>query len=288
MNWSIFHEPYPFGNEKRKSIISALFFGTFVSAFLILFQPFGLSNYTSESKFIELIGYGFVTTISLLANELIFTLLFPVWYSKAKWTVGKNILFTLYMFFCIGLANLIYSNLLGLLDLNLKGFVFYQGVTLAIGAIPVSLSTFLVYNKRLKEALKQAEQLNASMNIQKDSNSTTVVIPSKNKKENVEIIVEHLLAVTAVENYVELVFEKDGIQKSMVRNTLKNIEECLSSFHFIKQCHRSHLVNLEKVNHFNGNAQGLNLSFNDFELLVPVSRKFVPSIKSELQKMASQ
>jgi DNA-binding LytR/AlgR family response regulator len=94
-----------------------------------------------------------------------------------------------------------------------------------------------------------------------------------------------VLAFSAIENYVEIYYLEGELRKKMVRNTLKNIREVLSNFNYIQQCHRSYLVNLEKITEFNGNAQGLSLNFgNDVELQIPVSRKFVPEIKKALKE----
>ncbi len=285
MNFSILSQAYPFNSSLKSKLLNPLIFGAFVALFLILFQPFGLSNYQADSKTWELLGYGLITTLSLQLNYLLFITFFPKWYSKKTWTVGKNILFTIYVFFFIGLSNLLYSSYLGFLHLDYNGFLFYQGVTITIGSIPVTISTLTNYNRKLKNALAEAAVLNVSMSSKTINRHQEIEIPSKNKKENLIISLDNLLAVSAIENYVEIYYLEGELQKKMVRNTLKNIKEVLSNFNYIQQCHRSYLVNLEKITEFNGNAQGLSLNFgNDVELQIPVSRKFVPEIKKALKE----
>ncbi len=278
-------EPYPFNNSLKKEVVSALFFGLFIFLFLFLFQPFGLSQYQSPTKTIELAGYGLVTTSILFLNNFLFSIFFPKWFSKKSWTVGKNIFYTLYMFFCIGLGNLLYSVFQGYIHLNFNGFLFYQGITLLVGLFPVTISTFVIYSNRLKKAIKEAEGLNSSLSPIKEDRSNRISIPSQNKSENLEINIHNLLAIKAVENYIEVyVKEEDGLQKSTLRNTLKNVEEVLSKFNFIKKCHRGYLVNLHNVKRFSGNAQGLKLSFGEqTDLSVIVSRAYVKEIKLQLQ-----
>jgi hypothetical protein len=286
MKWNIFREPYPFDDSIKRAIISAIFFGTFIFVFLRFFEPFGLSNYQSDQKTVKLLGYGAITSFTLIVNYLFFTKLFPNWFNSKTWTVSKNIFYTTWMFFCIGFANLTYSVFQDFLQFSLNGFLFFQGMTVMVGIIPVTLSTFFVYNKKLSDSLKQASELNASL-VKEEESHDLINIPSKNKSEELQVDVNNLLAVKAVENYVEVYLKKEdnGLKKEVLRNSLKDIETTLSSFFFIKRCHRSYLVNLQLVENFSGNAQGLNLNFaKELDFEVPVSRSYVKSIKESLKQ----
>ena len=198
----------------------------------------------------------------------------------------KNILFTTLVFFTIGLGNLLYSVSQGFLDFSLKSFWFYQGLTLSVGIFPVVISTLFVYNMSLKTMVREANQLNLAVNIDKKSDVEIIHIPSHNKSEELSLNSEELLAIKAVENYIEVYANHEGkLNKTVLRNTLKNIEESLTVVKHINKCHRSYLVNLEKVKHFTGNAQGLTLNFGEsIELSVPVSRAYVKTIKESLGK----
>jgi DNA-binding LytR/AlgR family response regulator len=54
----------------------------------------------------------------------------------------------------------------------------------------------------------------------------------------------------------------------------------------IYRCHKSYLVNLAKVNHVSGNAQGYKLHLKDVEDQIPVSRKLNEEIKEIPEKRA--
>mgnify|MGYP003750670627 CR=1 FL=1 len=111
-------------------------------------------------------------------------------------------------------------------------------------------------------------------------------IPSQNKSEELNVNSQELLAIKAVENYIEVYANQEGkLNKTVLRNTLKNAEESLTGVKHINKCHRNYLVNLEKVKRFTGNAQGLTLNFGEsIELSVPVSRAYVKTIKESLGK----
>ena len=173
MNKNLLNEPYPFSSSLQKSIRSSLIFGAFVFCFLYFLQPFGINNWQSDTKTLQLLGYGLVTTFCLFSNYLVFSILFQKWYSEKTWTVGKNILFTTIVFFTIGLGNLLYSVSQDFLDFSLKSFWFYQGLTLAVGIFPVVISTLFVYNLRLKSMVKDATELNQAMQSGKQLDSET-------------------------------------------------------------------------------------------------------------------
>ena len=284
MNWTVLHQPYPFNSSLKKEIITALAFGLFVFIFLRFFQPFGIGNWQSDTKTLALLGYGLVTSFCLFANYLVCRALIPGWYSCETWTVGKNILFTLWVFFTIGCGNLLYSAYQGFIDLSLNGFLFYQGLTLVVGLFPVAISTLMVYNRRLTKMVKEAQDLNNSVVISEVAEIQTIEIPSQNKSEELKFELDELLAVKAVENYVEVyLLQENNISRMVLRNTLKNVAESLSSIPSIQKCHRSYLVNMQKVKAFTGNAQGLTLDFgSSIDVTVPVSRVFVKPIREKL------
>ncbi|RYY11529.1 MAG: hypothetical protein EOO04_35075 [Chitinophagaceae bacterium] len=70
-----------------------------------------------------------------------------------------------------------------------------------------------------------------------------------------------LIAVQALDNYVNIFWESDGrLQTTMLRNTLTNICLQLKDLTNIYRTHRGWLVNTGKVIKVDGNAQGLKLT----------------------------
>ncbi|MBK9413892.1 MAG: LytTR family transcriptional regulator DNA-binding domain-containing protein [Bacteroidetes bacterium] len=281
MTLQLLNQPYPFSLSQKKKLIQAFMFGLFVFLFLAIFQPFGLLSYKSESKLLHILGYGAITSFSMLLSNSAFTFIFPKWYNFKSWTVGKNIVYILWMFLFIGMNNWIYSVLLGFWGFSIKAFFIFQAITLLIGVFPVTISTFIIYHNRLKAALQEAQSLNQNIQAHQEVNEKLVVkIPSQNKSEDLSVELDNLLYVKAVENYVEVCLNN---KKVILRNTLKAVEQSLADFPHFKRCHRSYLVNLQKIKSFSGNAQGLSLRFEapDAEE-IPVSRAYVPQIKAAL------
>ncbi len=72
---------------------------------------------------------------------------------------------------------------------------------------------------------------------------------------------ENLLYLESAENYVSICYiNKDKVSKYLLRDTLKKIEETFSGTEIIR-CHRSYMVNFEKVKVIRRDRDGLKAWF---------------------------
>lgn len=87
---------------------------------------------------------------------------------------------------------------------------------------------------------------------------------------------ENLLYLESAENYVSICYiNKDRISKYLLRDTLKKIEETFSGSEIIR-CHRSYMVNFEKVKVIRKDKDGLKLGFdNPLVMDIPVSKTYI-------------
>lgn len=91
-----------------------------------------------------------------------------------------------------------------------------------------------------------------------------------------EFTEENFLFASAEGNYCNIYYINNGQTcKSLIRIPLKIVEEQISNSRIVR-CHRSFIVNLDKVTDAKGNAQGYRLSLQDMAEAVPVSRKYLP------------
>lgn len=273
-------QPFPFKSSKASAIKQALGFGVFVFLFLAVFQPFGIATYTQADKYVFLLGYGLVTTLSMLLNHFLFRLIFPVGYSAANWTVGKNIASILWNIILIGFFNMLYSQAIGFGSYTVHSFLYLQGVTLLVGIFPVVISTLLVYYQKLSASLLQAEKLNSRLSFpSKAIERSDINLISMSGQEAIAVSTDELLYVKALENYVEIVLSN---KKLVMRSTLKSIEDQLHAHPEVLRCHRSYLVNRKHIQSFSGNAQGLTLILSGSNEAIPVSRKYVELLRQQL------
>ena len=157
-------------------------------------------------------------------------------------------------------------------QLTFKGFFyFYRGV-LPIALFPVIIFSFLDYIYQLKQNQQFAQNLNQYIT-PKSTTTTDIHFKDENGKADFSLPLDQLFFIKAANNYVEINYlEADKIKKHLLRNSIKNIDQQLE-YPTIKRCHRSYLVNMDKVGKITGNAQGYKIHFPfAAEFVVPVSR----------------
>jgi DNA-binding LytR/AlgR family response regulator len=93
------------------------------------------------------------------------------------------------------------------------------------------------------------------------------------------ILLEDLLYLEATDNYVTIFYiDNNKIAKYLIRNTLKNLEQKLQKKN-IMRCHRSYMVNFEKVKIMLKEKTGLYLELDiEPKFRLPVSRTYVASV----------
>ena len=143
-------QPYPRSERNaRHWLLTAAGAGLFVAFFLIVFQPFGASEYDDPRKPMQLGGFGIVTFVCLGLAGLILPAAFTSWFAERTWTVGREILWNIFVIIFIALGNMIYS-----------GWIFgggygnvlpWLGVTAAVGIIPTTVITLSTYNRLLRK-----------------------------------------------------------------------------------------------------------------------------------------
>jgi DNA-binding LytR/AlgR family response regulator len=65
-----------------------------------------------------------------------------------------------------------------------------------------------------------------------------------------------------------------------VHTTLTAVIEELKDYENIFQCHRSFVVNVNNITSAKGNSNGYQLRLGNCPLSIPVSRSYVPQLKS--------
>jgi len=196
-----------------------------------------------------------------------------------------------YMFIVIALAN--YTFTWYYFHLNIPFFSAY-GVfrtiytTIAVGFVPYAAATLLQQNQHYREHYKKALELNEHISKSQiqESASDNFSLSIESGREVLTIEAENIVAVEAIENYVNVYYVFEGsVQKKMMRNTLSQIEQQLSESNEFYRCHRSFIVNVSKIKSVEGNSQGYRLSLEGLEEPIPVSRNKIAAFNAKMKAM---
>ena len=266
------NQPYPpFG--KSWKIILAI--GLFISFFLVLFEPFKLSYFQYEYRIYFEMGYGIVTSFTLLLNYFAFPILFKKEFNDSKWTVKKHVIWQIWVLFSIGFANFLYSSFFFNFPNTLNAFLYYQFYTITVGIIPVVITTVWNHNRLLARNLKIANDYNNDFAVKTNTlpGEEKVCLLAENSKDKLDLNSSDLIYITSTGNYIQVFYQKGKDLKSvLLRNTLKQAEDQLMENHFMIKCHRAFLVNRNKIVRVKGNSQGLRLVLEGGDEEIPVSR----------------
>jgi len=274
----ILKQPLPLNLNIVKNIVGSVTFGAFVFFFLIVFKPFGLQVYSGKVLIAITSGYGLVTTGYLMIHSLIMVTILH----EKNWTVGKEILNTLIIIAMIGLCNYLYHSAYSSQTFILTNLIEFQLETLVVSFLPISLITLLRQNILLKRHTKEAEEINRKANwkFSDGRDDKVVVISAQNPTNDFSCSCNDILFLNALDNYVVIHFIKDSNYiKEIIRTTLKKAKGDLHEYPNFIHCHKSHIVNLDKVVKVIGNAQGLKLHFDYTDEIIPVSRQLHQEFK---------
>ena len=272
-------QPYPLFENRWRIILSI---SLFIALFILVFQPFGISNYTGEYKHLFESGYGVVTLIVLIIDLFVFPLFLEDWFLSQKWTVLKQMIWQLWILFSIGLGNFLYSSIFLQFSNGFQAFLIYQFYTLVVGVLPILIITILHQNALLSENLKLANEMNGDLtgfNVLQVPDEK-VRISAENNKDKIEINQSDFIYIGSTGNYIQVFYlVKNELKSILLRNTLKQIEEQVKECTAIIKCHRAFLVNKDKILRVKGNSQGLRLVLKDTTDEIPVSRNYSKSLR---------
>jgi DNA-binding LytR/AlgR family response regulator len=125
------------------------------------------------------------------------------------------------------------------------------------------------------------EQIERIADIQSVPQNTRDMIPFYDDKGILKFSVtkENIFYLESAENYVSICYLNKGkVSKYLLRDTLKKLEESFAGTNIIR-CHRSYMVNFEKVKVIKRDRDGLKLELDNLSVTdIPVSKTYVNSV----------
>ena len=213
-----------------------------IIVFLILYllQPFGFSMYQGNKLLVSLL-FGAVTFgCCLICNFLVFSVVFH------------------------------FSITLGM-------FLLFLYWTLIIGVFVTICSVSLNYYRYLRNQLEAL----LDKTTEEQSDITVTIHDTTVRGNDLLLPINDLLYVEAQKNNVAVCYVKEGkTATTELHTTLAAVLDDLQAYQNIFQCHRSFVVNLNNITSAQGNSNGYQLKMGKCPTTVPVSRTYVPKLKS--------
>lgn len=301
--FSVFRQPYAVLDPAPAQLRSAALTGLFVGLFLLIFQPFGLSEWLTDYKWLKILGFGLITSIFTAIHFTIWPALFPRFFAEQQWTVGRAVWFILFNILFIAVGNFLYLGFLLELPFSWSSLAWMIVVTLIIGLFPAVGTVLFGYIRRLREyqdsaatihpIIRSTPNISTHKNLLQPESAPTAVSPSPllvlvadNERDTLTLTAADLLYIESSDNYCTVYYQLNGkLQKPLLRSSLSRIETQLISFPRLVRCHRSFVVNLDRVERVTGNAQGYKLHLLGAELDVPVARRYNETLVASLRSV---
>lgn len=269
------HKPYPFNDDLKHNAKTILFISLGVLAFLLIFQPIEVSEFSQKEIFYLLSGLALSTFFILTLNLIVIPSLFKK--ISANWDIKREIIWNIWILFAIsGSDFVLYTQLFGIININYSDI----GRILLLGSLPVAVLIVINQQRLLRSNLKSAQQLNKKLIENKQHKEKLIHFESEYKKDGLILAANSLVLIKAADNYIEVFYESDNqIHKQLIRSSLNKAEEKIAEFDFIIKCHRSFIVNTNHIKEIKGNSQGYMLYFENIDFPALVSQNNIEEFK---------
>jgi hypothetical protein len=289
---AIFNRPFPPFVSGKKSLRTSLLLGLVVFAILFFIKPFGFDMMPVTKQVFFAVMYGLASFMVGFLFLVLLPAIFPQMFNGMHWTVGKEILFFCSLVACVSVANVGVNMWLQSIPFSFSMFTIMVWNTLLVAVVPITIGILVKQQVLLHKYQAEARTIEAGLSEkptkQFEDKPAIIEIPSTiisgdNQGEILELVPEDWLAAEANDNYTRIYFLKGSEAASVLfRCTLKKLEESLAGHPSCFRCHKSFLVNLARIEHIRGNAQGYRLHLPGLENTIPVSRSLNATIREKL------
>ena len=277
-----FQKPIPpYLNEKQNIKRLILFTSFFALIFINAYSPFGADRWYNLTK-LEFFTYSSLTILIGVLVVVISRILMYHWCKRHTINIWQYLIWIVAEIFSMALAYALFEKLF-LKDIRLFTDLLKNSSrnTALVLLLPYSV-LWLYFSWRDKK--EQIERLEDSPLFSENSRN---MIPFYDDKGILKFSIkkENLLYLESAENYVNICYLNKGkVSKYLLRDTLKKIEETFSGSEIIR-CHRSYMVNFEKVKVIRKDRDGLKLGFDSPSVTdIPVSKTYVNTVMLTFSK----
>ena len=270
----------------------------FIVLALAIFKPFELEVWQWQA-YVHLLAIFTLGLFSCFLTEVIlrYIVRMPRSYDRGvSYIISRNLRFQcintplVALFICLyrhyAMSSLVEGNKLSLSN-YLETLVIIAFLSFAIGLYwrfkfrSRYLAAELEETRLLNEQLKKFSEEKGKRDYQEEAEEAITLTGATN--EHVSLKISDLLHIEAIGNYVKVTQQRDDeVHTTMLRATMKQMEDELQAYPMIVRCHRAFMVNLGKVEQISSNSRAMQLVMRHSHDAIPVSRSNVNKLKELL------
>ena len=275
----------PYMYEKNNIVRLILFTATFALLFINIFKPFGSRDWYKISDFKFFIFASLIVLVGMLVVVLSRIIMLS-YVKKNTLTYLQYGGWVLAEILSMSLFYALFTKFIPVENAN-RDFmqIFYDSTLHAalILLLPYAFSwLYLSWHEKnlLLQNIIQEEKI---FDIPKKN---MIAFPDEKGEIKISIVLENLLFVDSADNYATIHYlNKLKTSHFLIRNSLKWMEENLTKDSPLVRCHRSYIVNLDKVKVLRKTKDGIYLELDAINAPdIPVSKTYYERVMNKFSK----
>ena len=266
--------------KKDNTIHMILFTAFFALLFINLFQPFGSRNwYPNITDF----NYFFFSSLIILTGMLVVVIsrIMMHFYSRKNAITYLN--YSVWILAEVFAMSLFYALFSKFVPEGSENRDFMQILQNAI--FNTSLVLLLPYGISLlyfswKEKSKLLEEQQENSPVTEIPRKRRIAFPDEKGEIKITVELNHLVFIESADNYATLHYiNKERLSRFPIRNSLKWFEQHLIEDTQLVRCHRSYIINLDRVKVLKKTKEGIFMELDLPQLAdIPVSKTYYESV----------
>ena len=199
-------QEYPFLYKNESLIKITCFVFVFITAFIVLFQPFNFNNGELKYNFIvTALIYGLIDCLVFFLYFLIYPKIFQKYFTEENWTIAKEISTIAILLILISGLNFSVRHVTNNLSNNFTFKFLLDEIlhTFLIGIIVETVFTSVNFYYLLNKHINKSNQLNAIIAHKKPNDPIIIDIKAKNNSERFSTEIDNLYFIKSDGNYLE-------------------------------------------------------------------------------------
>lgn len=251
----------------NEHVVTPIILGVSVFFLLLLFRPFGYNDYAYsrllEDSFISSIAVLFITFISRKVTYSIFR----------KRSVSQILYIQVLLDITLFLGV---TFLINLISGGFRNIHFIDWLVLSLQYVLIFELFFIPLSLFIKHYFNLVTgDVNSNFNRNEflDLSLDSVCLLSDTENDILEVFPQEILLIKSSGNYIEVFYFKEGkVSRNILRSTLEKVTKQLNLYPFLFRCHRSYLINTDRIEKVKGNKRGYIITVTGLLEAIPVSR----------------
>jgi uncharacterized protein YunC (DUF1805 family) len=277
-------KPIPDYLVEKKNILSLILFTSlFALVFINIYSPFGADKWFNVTR-LEFLIY---SSLVILTGVLVVVISRIVMYY-----VCRRQMINIWQYLAwIGAEVLMMALFYAIFDKFILKDIRIFSDLVKISAQNTALVLLLPYSVLWLyfSWSDKKEQIERMAEMQSLPDNSRDMIPFYDDKSALKFSVkkENLLYLESTENYISICYLNKGkVSKYLLRDTMKKMEENFAGTEIIR-CHRSYMVNFEKVKVIRKDKDGLKLELDNPSIIdIPVSKTYADNVMQTFSKFS--